>query len=151
MTPALPDDGQNVEASERVLLSGMSRIERREWWLWSAAVLVTLLLTLAVISFVVPMAHEDKFTWFQLTHSIRGLVALVLLFDIYVIYQQLQIYRIRRQLIQREELFRLITENAADMIAVIDADGRWLYNSPSYERVLGYNAEEMQRRYVLNT
>jgi two-component system cell cycle sensor histidine kinase/response regulator CckA len=145
MTPAPPDNGQNIESSERVLLAGMRRIERREWWLWSAAVLVTFLLTLAVISFVVPMAHEDKFTWFQLTHSIRGLVALVLLFDIYVIYQQLQIYRIRRQLIQREELFRLITENAADMIAVIDADGRWLYNSPSYERVLGYNAEEMRR------
>lgn len=134
----------NVGVKDRVLLSGMGRVQRREWWLWSSAVLVTLLLTMAVISFVVPMAHDEAF-WFQLTHSIRGLAALVLLFDIYVIYQQLQIYRIRRQLIEREELFRLITENAADMIAVIGSDGRRLYNSPSYERVLGYSSEEMQQ------
>src|SRR6202795_397221 len=138
-------DQQKIRATEHTLLNGMSQIERREWWLWSSAVLVTLLLTLALISFVLTMTHKDEFSWFQVTHSIRGLVALVLLFDIYVIYQQLQIYRIRRQLIQREELFRLITENAADMIAVIDGDGRRLYHSPSYERVLGYNAEEMRK------
>jgi PAS domain S-box-containing protein len=121
----------------------MYRIQRREWWLCSSAVLITLLLTAIVISFVLPIFHDKKFSWFELTYSIGGLVALVL-FDIYVIYQQLQIYRIRRQLIQREELCRLITDNAADMIAVIGVDGRRLYNSPSYERVLGYNAEEMR-------
>ncbi|HXM66828.1 MAG TPA: PAS domain S-box protein [Candidatus Acidoferrum sp.] len=145
MISLLQKDQQNIRATEHTLLNGMSQIERREWWLWSSAVLVTLLLTLALISFVLTMTHKDEFSWFQVTHSIRGLVALVLLFDIYVIYQQLQIYRIRRQLIQREELFRLITENAADMIAVIDGDGRRLYHSPSYERVLGYNAEEMRQ------
>jgi PAS domain S-box-containing protein len=35
-------------------------------------------------------------------------------------------------------------ENAADMIAVVTADGRRLYNSPSYERVLGYSARELE-------
>ena len=40
--------------------------------------------------------------------------------SVYVVYQQLQVYRIRRRLVQSEELFRLIAENAADMIAVID-------------------------------
>src|SRR5437879_5226176 len=45
---------------------------------------------------------------------------------------------------QREELFRLISENAADLIAVVDMQGNRIYNSPSYERVLGYSAEELR-------
>jgi PAS domain S-box-containing protein len=38
---------------------------------------------------------------------------------------------------QSEEQFRLIAENVADMIAVLDLDGRRIYNSPSYESILG--------------
>ncbi len=38
---------------------------------------------------------------------------------------------------QSEEQFRLITENIADMIAVLDLDGKRLYNSPSYRPILG--------------
>ncbi len=44
----------------------------------------------------------------------------------------------------RDDLFRAISENAADMIAVVDADGKRIYNSPAYERVLGYAPEELQ-------
>ncbi len=125
----------------------MRKIERREWWLWSSAVLVTLLLTLGIVSFALPMARQrtEDLDFLHLTLAMRGLVGMVLLFDIYTIYQQLQIYRIRRQLMQREELFRLISENAADMIAVVDAQGHRLYNSPAYERVLGYSPEELQK------
>ncbi|HEX2197541.1 MAG TPA: MASE2 domain-containing protein, partial [Burkholderiales bacterium] len=35
-----------------------------------------------------------------------------------------------------EARYRLITEHAADLIAIVDQDGRWLYSSPAYERVL---------------
>jgi PAS domain S-box-containing protein len=35
-----------------------------------------------------------------------------------------------------EERYRMIAENAADLIAMVDQDGRWLYTSPSYARVL---------------
>src|SRR6185437_3281578 len=58
---------------------------------------------------------------------IRGLVGLVFLFDLYTIYQHLMIYRIRRQLLHREELFHLISENAADMIAVVDMEGKRIF------------------------
>ena len=70
---------------------------------------------------------------------------MVLLFVVYVLYQQLQIHRFRMRLVEREELFRLITENAADMIAVVDVKGNRLYNSPSYEKVLGYSADELSQ------
>jgi two-component system cell cycle sensor histidine kinase/response regulator CckA len=126
------------------LLPDFKRIERREWWLWSTVVVVTLLLTLAIASFILPaLRHDDAFSQIHLPQAVRGLLGLVLLFDIYTVYQQLQIHRIRRQLIEREEVFRLISENAADMIAVVGVDGRRIYNSLSYEKVLGYTAEEL--------
>ena len=37
-----------------------------------------------------------------------------------------------------EERFRLIAENAQDLIALLDAEGRYVYLSPSCDRVLGY-------------
>src|SRR6202142_3797870 len=125
---------------------GMRRIERREWLLWSSAILVTLLLTLGILSFSFPMLREysGNFDSLHLSIAIRGLVGLVLLFDLYTIYQQVQIYRIRHQLVEREELFRLISENAADMIAVVAPDGRRLYNSPAYARILGFSNEELE-------
>jgi PAS domain S-box-containing protein len=123
----------------------VKKIDRQQWLLWASAVIVTLLLTVGIVSFVIPALIQagGDFESLHLALSVRGLVGLVLLFDIYAIYQQLQIHRIRKELGQREELFRLISENAADMIAVVDADGRRLYNSPAYERILGYTAEEL--------
>jgi len=141
----LDSSGSVAGTPAHALMTAMRKIERREWWLWAAAVLITLLLTMGLVSFIMPSLREGDFSWVELTHSMRGLVGLVLLFDVYVIYQQLQIYRIRDQLIQREELFRLITENAADMIAVVDGDGRRLYSSPSYEKILGYSAQEIEQ------
>jgi two-component system, cell cycle sensor histidine kinase and response regulator CckA len=119
----------------------ISRIERREWFLWSAAVAVTLLLTAGLASFLL-REQEDSFS--LLPEAVRGLVALVLIFDIYTLFQQLQIHRMRRKLIEGEELFRLITENAADMIAVVDMEGNRIFNSLSYERVLGYSLAELK-------
>jgi two-component system cell cycle sensor histidine kinase/response regulator CckA len=125
--------------------SGMRKIERREWVLWSTAVLVTLLLTLGIASFLLPFLRErtPEFDSLHMSIAVRGLVGLVLLFDLYAIYQQFQIYRMRHQLMEREHLFRLISENAADMIAVVDATGKRLYNSPAYQRILGYSQEEL--------
>ncbi len=137
--------GAERMGSTQSVRARMNKADRREWLLWSSAVIITLLLTAGLASFVVPMLHHADVIGegLQLAHAIRGLIGLVLLFDIYVVYQQLQIYRIRRKLVESEELFRLITENAADMIAVIDGKGRRLYNSPAYERLLGYTAEEL--------
>jgi PAS domain S-box-containing protein len=43
-----------------------------------------------------------------------------------------------------EQRFRLITENAAELIAIVDPHGRRLYNSPSYQVLLGYSPEELR-------
>src|SRR5208283_1905161 len=62
---------------------------------------------------------------------------------ILVIYQQVRIYQIHRAARKHEELFQIVTENAADMIALVDVKGRRLYNSPAYKRILGYTAAEL--------
>jgi two-component system, cell cycle sensor histidine kinase and response regulator CckA len=126
---------------------GLRRIERRQWWLSSSGILVTLILTLGIASFAFPVLvpNVSAYDLNDINLAIRALFGLVLLFDVYVIYQQHQIHRFRIQLAQREELFRLISENAADMIAVVDVNGQRLYNSPSYEKFLGYSLEELAK------
>lgn len=121
-------------------------VELREWWLWGFAVAVTLVLVFAVLSLTVPNAYwkPDELNQKSLREWVRALVFLVLLFDVSTIYQNLQLQRTRRQLAERNRLFRLITENAADMIAVIDIKGQRVYNSPSYLRVLGYFPEDLK-------
>jgi PAS domain S-box-containing protein len=134
-----------ADATKRVR-ANFQRIERREWWLWGAAFVITLALTLGLVSFLLPhtQIHQDFFTQSIFSQAIRGLVALVFLFDLYTIYQHILIHRIRKQLVEREALFHLISENAADMIAVVDMEGNRIYNSLSYQRVLGYSPEELQ-------
>jgi PAS domain S-box-containing protein len=134
------------DAQTKALRANFRQIERREWWLWAAAAIITFLLTIGLASFLLPNAnlHQDFYSLNVLPQAMRGLVALVFLFDLYTIYQHLLIYRIRRELLQREELFHLISENAADMIAVVDMEGRRIYNSVSYQKALGYSPEELQ-------
>ena len=62
---------------------------------------------------------------------------------ILVIGEELRRYRAYREFRKREEIFQVVTENAADMIALVDVKGRRLYNSPSYKRVLGYSPAEL--------
>jgi two-component system cell cycle sensor histidine kinase/response regulator CckA len=124
----------------------LRRIERREWQLWIVAILVSLVLLAGLMAFILPGLglQEYKFSLHLLPPVVQGLVALVLIFDIYTIFQQLQIHRMRNRLAEREELFRLISENAADMIAVVDMDGRRIFNSDAYQKILGYSAEELK-------
>ena len=87
-----------VEEMQRIRAS-LARLERQDWWLWSAAVVVMLLLTMAVVSMSLPALIADPHSFFQfhLEQAVRGLVGLVLLFNIYTIYQQMLIKRLRGQ------------------------------------------------------
>jgi len=41
----------------------------------------------------------------------------------------------RNALRESEEHYRIITENAADLIAMLDAEGHWVYTNPAYRRL----------------
>ena len=122
-----------------------SRTEAREWWLSATAIVVTILLTSGIVMLALSInpTQQDS-TAIELRTAVEGLVGVVLLFDIYVFHQRLQIHRLRKARRADEDLFRLISENAADMIAVVDAKGQRRYNSPSYERSLGYTQDELR-------
>ena len=127
-------------------IPGIRHIERREWWLWFLVVIVTLLLTggITVLALAFLSGQSDEFYSVHIRQSVSGLLGLVLIFDIYSLYQQFQIYSVRRQLFARDELFRVITENVADMIAVVDEQGNRIYNSPAYRKILGYSPQELK-------
>jgi len=137
---------QSPRSEPAVVPIEVRRIDGREWWLWGFAITVTLVLTFGIVALTFPTfrLERDSAYWLDLREWVRGLAALVLLFDLYTIYQHLQLQRIRRQLAERDQLFQLISENAADMIAVVDTEGLRLYNSPAYEKVLGYSPEELK-------
>jgi two-component system, cell cycle sensor histidine kinase and response regulator CckA len=150
MTPSLPEGAHRYPPGSEQSRLWIKRIERREWWLWATAVAVTLLLTLGILSFlpVFLQSKESSESIFLLKQAMWGLLAIVLLFNVYTVSQQIQIQRMRRRSFEREELFQLISENVADMIAVVDMDGNRIYNSKSYGRVLGYDENELKNSWA---
>jgi two-component system, cell cycle sensor histidine kinase and response regulator CckA len=139
--------GPNRARDPQSLKAVMRRVERRQWWLSFSGVMVTLLLTLGIVSFSLTVFFLQRDFWDELNiHlAIRALVGMVFLFVVYVVYQQHQIHRFRMHLVAQEELFSLIGENAADMIAVVTVGGERLYNSPSYEKLLGYTPQDLEK------
>ncbi len=43
-----------------------------------------------------------------------------------------------------EEKYRLITENVSDLICILDSKGQFLYASPSYEKALGIESDQIE-------
>jgi len=78
--------------------AAMERLERREWWRWATALLIMLLLTLGVLVLSVAGQQKDLLTQYQFELAVPGLFALVLVFDVFALYQQILITRLRRQL-----------------------------------------------------
>lgn len=44
----------------------------------------------------------------------------------------------------KEEKFRLITENSSDLVAIVDAEKRFVYAAPSFGHVLGYTLSSLE-------
>jgi diguanylate cyclase (GGDEF)-like protein len=124
--------------------TNMRHIARRQWFLWSSAVMVTLLLTLGIASFAFPgILAQAQDSSFLLTQAMHGLVGLVLLFNVYTIYQQFQIHQIQRQLGDQVEALgkmELRTEEVYKLAVLDPLTG--LHNRRSGEERL---AEEISR------
>jgi nitrogen fixation negative regulator NifL len=57
---------------------------------------------------------------------------------------------IQERLQQRDDIFRLLLENALDIITIVNLDGTIRYESPSVRQILGYDPEELQGRSVFD-
>ena len=139
--PAPPAQAEQIRTS-------MRRIAQRQWWLWSSAVLVTLLLTLGIASFAFPgLLSQAEFTYsLNLNLAVRGLVGLVLLFNVYTVYQQLLIHRIQRHLSDQVDTLTKMEVRTEEVykLAVLDAL-TGLYNRRSGEQRLTEEISRSQR------
>ncbi|MBZ5698023.1 MAG: GGDEF domain-containing protein [Acidobacteriia bacterium] len=126
----------------------LRKLERRDWWLWSMAVIVMLLLTFTVFSMSFPELTkvDDPFFQFSLTRSVRALIALVLLFNAYTIYQQVAVKRLRRQFSKQLEEMRVLHARAEEFhrLAILDPL-TGLHNRRVAEERLALEASRSQR------
>jgi diguanylate cyclase (GGDEF)-like protein len=126
----------------------LRHLDRKQWWLWSTTVAVLLLLTLAVASFTFPaMLSRDESSYsFFLNQSVRALVGIVLLFSVYLVYQQLMIYRLRGQLADQMESLAKVESLASEVYKLAALDQlTGLYNRRSGEQRLAQEISRAQR------
>jgi len=132
---------QEIQASLR-------KLERRDWWLWSLAIVVMLLLTVAVVSLSFPdlMKFQDPYFQFSLNQAVRGLVGLVLLFNTYTIYQQVMLKRLRRQFSEQLDAMGRLRTRAEEFHKQATVDAlTGLYNRRFAEQRLTAEAERSRR------
>jgi len=104
------------------------------------------------------ISRSETLAWISRPHAVMAQLSvadiekfsgwLLAVLVILLFYQQWRLHQFRRQTAEREALFRIVAENAADMIALVDTKGHRLYNSPAYEKVLGYSSEELAKTPV---
>jgi diguanylate cyclase (GGDEF)-like protein len=123
----------------------LNHIDRRQWWLGSTTVAVVLLLTLCVASFAFPgiLNREEAAYSFYMNQAVRALVGLVLVFSVYLIYQQTQISKLRKQVGAQIDSLAKVESLASEVYKLAALDQlTGLYNRRSGEQRL---AEEMSR------
>lgn len=92
-----------ASGTEKEVHGKLRRIDRREWWLWSSVIAVMLLLMVGIASFSLSglFSQLDNFYSTSMSRAVSGLGLLVLLFIGHALYQQIQINRIRGQLMDQ--------------------------------------------------
>jgi diguanylate cyclase (GGDEF)-like protein len=136
-------DAKNL--GSRAVRERLRSLDRRQWWLWTSTVLVLILLTIAVASFAFPaMLSQEQNTYsFYLNQSVRALVGMVLIFSVYLVYQQTMIMRMRRQMADQIDALTKVENltNEVYRLAALD-QLTGLYNRRSGEQRL---SEEISR------
>src|SRR3984957_43173 len=154
----MPD--QNIRESEHgpshlgvdkpaVIRESLQHLDRRQWWLGLTTVAVVLLLTLCVASFAFPgilRGTDDGIYSFYLNQAVRALVGLVLVFSVYLIYQQVQISKLRSQLGTQIQSLAKVESLATEVYKLAALDQlTGLYNRRSGEQRLSQEMSRAQR------
>src|ERR1700737_5164472 len=131
-----------VELGAKELAEERRRIEKRDWWVRGYSILVILLLTFAVISLALPALLTGAETFFKIkvTEALFGLITLIVLFNIYTIYQEILIKRLRRQLLEKQDHYGILRN-----LAMIDPL-TGLYNRRFAEQRLAAEVARSERR-----
>ena len=144
-----PTDRSAVPQFEPELIrEHLHLLDRKQWWLWSTTVAVILLLTLAVASFAFPaiLSHEESTYSFYLNQAVRALVGLVLVFSVYLIYQQVQLSRLRHEVADQMQSLAKVETLASEVYKLAALDQlTGLYNRRSGEQRLAQEISRAQR------
>jgi PAS domain S-box-containing protein len=91
------------------------------------------------LAWTVPMEHFRYTGTTPLVTALcfLGSLAYTTMIGVVVFGQSRRLREARESLRAGEQRYRLITEHAGDLVAMVDRDGRWLYASPSYSKILG--------------
>jgi diguanylate cyclase (GGDEF)-like protein len=151
--PAMNTDPSSIpevipESRLEEIHSSLKILDRRDWWLWAVAIIVTLLLTLAVFSLSFPgmFNAQDPYFQFSLNQSVRGLLGLVLLFNTYVVYQQVTIKRLRKQLSGQLEVISVLKVRGDEFHRLATVDPlTGLYNRRFAEQRLAAESARSER------
>ena len=132
----------STEPGAKELAEERRRIDRRDWWVRGYSIFVILLLTFAVISLTLPAVLTGAETFFKikLTEAVFGLITLIVLFNIYTIYQEVLIKRLRRQLLEKQDHSYILRN-----LAMIDPL-TGLYNRRFAEQRLAAEVARSERR-----
>jgi diguanylate cyclase (GGDEF)-like protein len=106
------------DVKEQELAENLRRLEKRDWWIWANSIFIMLLLTGALVTFVLPSLRQGATALFHIKFSeaVFALIAFVTLFNVYSIYQQVLIKRLRRQLAEKQSHAVILRE-----LAMIDS------------------------------
>jgi diguanylate cyclase (GGDEF)-like protein len=134
--PASQEAGAKEIADER------KRIDRRDWWVRGYSIFVILLLTCAVISLTLPalLAGDETIFNIKYTQAVFALIALIVLFNIYTISQEVLIKRLRQQLLEKQNHSYILRN-----LAMIDPL-TGLYNRRFAEQRLAAEVSRSERR-----
>lgn len=65
-----------------------------------------------------------------------------------VIRDVTDVKKLEQKLIESESRYRLLVDNASDIISTVNLEGDFTYISPSVEKITGYTVEEVKNKYL---
>ena len=112
MSPSIaPITSEDPDYGVAEIQSNRRKLERRGLWVWGNAAIIILALTALVVALSASLhlrVPKPSYGW-DLNSSVWGLVALVLIFTLHMIYQQVQLQKVQGEMAERQieaEVFR---------------------------------------------
>lgn len=130
------------EPHERGFLTNLHSIETMDWQVLATTIPMMLLLGVGIVSLALPSLRHRATTILHITlnEAISGLVALIIIFSFYIVYQQVLIKRLRGQLAEKQGHSRILRN-----LAMVDAL-TGLYNRRFAEQRLAAEVARSSRK-----
>ena len=124
--PSITSQHSEVESGSLApdFKKSLRRLDHRvSWQWWNAVLVITLLMgTIVVLSLPKEFQGDDPLFQLQLTDAVRGLLGLVLIFNVYTLYQQHLLKQVRNDLAKQVEIAteQRIRAEALYELAILD-------------------------------